>query len=204
MDHFVSSGPDDASGDFVSRHFARPGAGTPIDRALRIDSEVMLVDDPVKRVDNMTMAWGLEARVPFLDHELVVAERDARAGRAGRGKRAHALVPSLGEELEGDRADGAGRADDADSRLRVHQASFLAEAVLSLPSVALAAISTGPRADVTILGVWWRRVRDLAIQREDVDALGIMLMEIDAKLERVLDILEDEDEWQEEEEADRP
>jgi asparagine synthase (glutamine-hydrolysing) len=31
----------------------------------------MLVDDPVKRVDNMTMAFGLEARVPFLDHELV-------------------------------------------------------------------------------------------------------------------------------------
>jgi asparagine synthase (glutamine-hydrolysing) len=31
----------------------------------------MLVDDPVKRVDNMTMAWGLEARVPFLDHKLV-------------------------------------------------------------------------------------------------------------------------------------
>ena len=25
----------------------------------------------MKRVDNMTMAWGLEARVPFLDHELV-------------------------------------------------------------------------------------------------------------------------------------
>ena len=31
----------------------------------------MLVDEPVKRVDNMTMAAGLEARVPFLDHELV-------------------------------------------------------------------------------------------------------------------------------------
>ena len=31
----------------------------------------MLVDDPVKRVDNMSMAWGLEARVPFLDHDLV-------------------------------------------------------------------------------------------------------------------------------------
>ena len=31
----------------------------------------MLVDDPVKRVDNMTMAHGLEARTPFLDHELV-------------------------------------------------------------------------------------------------------------------------------------
>ena len=31
----------------------------------------MMVDDPVKRVDNMAMAWGLETRVPFLDHEVV-------------------------------------------------------------------------------------------------------------------------------------
>jgi asparagine synthase (glutamine-hydrolysing) len=74
MDEVVAAAhrcPDDASGTFVSRHFGRPGASTPIDRALRIDAEVMLVDDPVKRVDNMTMAWGLEARVPFLDHDLV-------------------------------------------------------------------------------------------------------------------------------------
>ncbi|MFW5660794.1 MAG: N-acetylglutaminylglutamine amidotransferase, partial [Oceanicaulis sp.] len=59
--------------DFVAEHFARPGAERPIDKALRIDTQVMLVDDPVKRVDNMTMAWGLEARVPFLDHEVVEA-----------------------------------------------------------------------------------------------------------------------------------
>jgi len=38
---------------------------------LRFDVTTLIVDDPVKRVDNMTMAWGLEARVPFLDHELV-------------------------------------------------------------------------------------------------------------------------------------
>jgi asparagine synthetase B (glutamine-hydrolysing) len=31
----------------------------------------MLVDDPVKRVDNMTMAWGLEARTPFFDYRVV-------------------------------------------------------------------------------------------------------------------------------------
>jgi asparagine synthase (glutamine-hydrolysing) len=42
-----------------------------VDAALRNDTTIMLVDDPVKRVDNMTMAWGLEARVPFLDHEFV-------------------------------------------------------------------------------------------------------------------------------------
>jgi asparagine synthase (glutamine-hydrolysing) len=63
--------PGDPSGLFVSEHFARAGAETGIDRALRLDTTVMLVDDPVKRVDNMTMAWGLEGRVPFLDHELV-------------------------------------------------------------------------------------------------------------------------------------
>ncbi len=61
----------DPSGAFVTEHFARPGAETGVDRALRLDTTVMLVDDPVKRVDNMTMAWGLEGRVPFLDHELV-------------------------------------------------------------------------------------------------------------------------------------
>jgi len=61
----------DPSGQFVTEHFANAGAATGVDRALRLDTTVMLVDDPVKRVDNMTMAWGLEGRVPFLDHELV-------------------------------------------------------------------------------------------------------------------------------------
>ncbi|MER6328236.1 N-acetylglutaminylglutamine amidotransferase [Streptomyces sp. NPDC001034] len=62
---------DDVSGRFVRAHMAAPGAETALDAALRLDTHVMLVDDPVKRVDNMTMGWGLEARVPFLDHELV-------------------------------------------------------------------------------------------------------------------------------------
>jgi asparagine synthase (glutamine-hydrolysing) len=61
----------DAAGDWVAEHFAMDGAETGADRALRLDTTVMLVDDPVKRVDNMTMAWGLEARVPFLDHDVV-------------------------------------------------------------------------------------------------------------------------------------
>lgn len=62
---------DDVSTAFVREHFAMSGADEEVDRALRLDTMVMLVDDPVKRVDNMTMAWGLEARVPFLDYELV-------------------------------------------------------------------------------------------------------------------------------------
>lgn len=62
---------EDVSTAFVREHFGRPLADDPLAKALRLDSTVMLVDDPVKRVDCMTMAWGLEARVPFLDHDLV-------------------------------------------------------------------------------------------------------------------------------------
>jgi asparagine synthase (glutamine-hydrolysing) len=62
---------EDFSSAFVEEHFAAAGAEESVDAALRLDTMVMLVDDPVKRVDNMTMAWGLEARTPFLDHDLV-------------------------------------------------------------------------------------------------------------------------------------
>ncbi|HEX6930057.1 MAG TPA: N-acetylglutaminylglutamine amidotransferase, partial [Gammaproteobacteria bacterium] len=71
---------EDFSCGFVDAHFGSDGAYCAIDRALRLDTTVMLVDDPVKRVDNMTMAWGLEARVPFLDHELVELAARVPAG----------------------------------------------------------------------------------------------------------------------------
>ena len=79
---------DDYAGEFVRDHFASAGAEDPVDKALRLDTTVMLVDDPVKRVDNMTMAWGLEARVPFLDHKLVefAARIPARHKVSGDGK----------------------------------------------------------------------------------------------------------------------
>src|SRR3954447_16163636 len=60
----------DYSREFVDNFFAQC-SGSPVEKALQLDTQIMLVDDPVKRVDNMTMAWGLEGRVPFLDHELV-------------------------------------------------------------------------------------------------------------------------------------
>lgn len=61
----------DESIAFVEQWFRDARGPRAVDNALHLDTNVMLVDDPVKRVDNMTMAWGLEARVPFLDHEVV-------------------------------------------------------------------------------------------------------------------------------------
>jgi asparagine synthase (glutamine-hydrolysing) len=64
------AGPDHTGAEIAER-LAEPGADELIDAVLRLDVTTLIVDDPVKRVDNMTMAWGLEARVPFLDHQLV-------------------------------------------------------------------------------------------------------------------------------------
>jgi asparagine synthase (glutamine-hydrolysing) len=92
--------PGDPSLAFAREHFTRAGAATPVDRALRLDTQIMLTDDPVKRVDNMTMAWGLECRTPFLDHELVElaaacppAYKLAHGGKGVLKQAARSVVP---------------------------------------------------------------------------------------------------------------
>ena len=62
---------DNHTSNWLNEEFAKTGADSFIDKVFRTDITRLIVDDPVKRVDNMTMAWGLEARVPFLDTELV-------------------------------------------------------------------------------------------------------------------------------------
>jgi len=62
---------EDFSSRTVADLLAEPEADSFMDAVLHMDVTTLIVDDPVKRVDNMTMAWGLEARVPFLDHNLV-------------------------------------------------------------------------------------------------------------------------------------
>lgn len=61
----------DPTADLINRLLAESDGDEYLDRVLAMDVTTLIVDDPVKRVDNMTMAWGLEARVPFLDHHLV-------------------------------------------------------------------------------------------------------------------------------------
>ncbi len=66
---------DDVTAKRLKQHFESTRQHSPdsdfLNRVLHLDVTTLVVDDPVKRVDNMTMAWGLEARVPFLDHQLV-------------------------------------------------------------------------------------------------------------------------------------
>jgi len=61
----------DVTSALIASELSKPQADTFLDQVWRLDATTLIVDDPVKRVDNMPMAWGLEVRVPFLDHELV-------------------------------------------------------------------------------------------------------------------------------------
>ncbi|MEW6118931.1 MAG: N-acetylglutaminylglutamine amidotransferase [Pseudomonadota bacterium] len=92
-------GPD-YTGELIASHLGEPFADEFIDQVLRMDTTMLITDDPVKRVDNMTMAWGLEARVPFLDHRLVelAASMPAELKLASEGKHvlktiARGLIP---------------------------------------------------------------------------------------------------------------
>ena len=54
-----------------SGHFNAAGNVSPLNRMLYVDTKVWLPDDLLNKADKMTMATGLELRVPFLDHKLV-------------------------------------------------------------------------------------------------------------------------------------
>ncbi len=61
----------DHTQDWLNKEFSKDNVGEFMDKVFRTDITRLIVDDPVKRVDNMTMAWGLEARIPFMDTHLV-------------------------------------------------------------------------------------------------------------------------------------
>lgn len=57
--------------DLYRACFARTKAQQPLNRMLYVDTKLYLPNDMLVKVDRMTMAHGLESRVPYLDHRLV-------------------------------------------------------------------------------------------------------------------------------------
>jgi asparagine synthase (glutamine-hydrolysing) len=62
--------------EVFDQYFRKTEHADPLNRLLYVDAKTFLLDDNLAKVDRMTMANSLEARVPLLDHELV--ERVAR------------------------------------------------------------------------------------------------------------------------------
>ncbi len=75
--------------DRLRRLFASIKNRDELTRRLYVDLQTSLVDEMLTKLDRMTMAWGLEARVPLLDHKLVELgmrlagsiKRDERVGK---------------------------------------------------------------------------------------------------------------------------
>ncbi|MCX5872056.1 MAG: asparagine synthase (glutamine-hydrolyzing) [Deltaproteobacteria bacterium] len=67
---FLTQGFEDTFRVF-DRHFKRVKNCHPLNQVLYVDAKTFLLDDNLTKVDRMTMANSLEARVPFLDHKLV-------------------------------------------------------------------------------------------------------------------------------------
>ena len=57
--------------DLYQYWLQRPAGSTALNRMLYADTRFYLPNDMLVKVDRMTMAHGLEARAPFLDHVLV-------------------------------------------------------------------------------------------------------------------------------------
>ena len=79
---------------------SQPGA-SPLNRMLYADTKIWLPDDLLVKADKMTMATGLELRVPFLDHRLVEyaaglpdrAKLDGSTGKAILRQTMRGVVP---------------------------------------------------------------------------------------------------------------
>ncbi len=56
---------------FVASWRSAPAAWSDLQRMQAIDIDTVLADRYLVKTDRMTMAWGLEARVPLLDHRVV-------------------------------------------------------------------------------------------------------------------------------------
>jgi len=61
----------DPAGNVISVPWAAASGRSVVDRMLEVDVSTHLVDDLIAKIDIATMAHALEARSPFLDHELM-------------------------------------------------------------------------------------------------------------------------------------
>jgi asparagine synthase (glutamine-hydrolysing) len=69
------------------RHFDAVVVPDPVTPLLHLDLKTSLVDSLLLLTDKMTMATSLEARVPFLDHELIETVAHVPAGMKVKGTR---------------------------------------------------------------------------------------------------------------------
>jgi asparagine synthase (glutamine-hydrolysing) len=85
---------------FIEEYFAQAASNDPLDQQEYVDIKTYLVDDILVKVDRMSMANSLEARVPFLDYRFVEFAATIPSQLRLHGKRTkHILKTALQDEL---------------------------------------------------------------------------------------------------------
>ncbi|HEU4365192.1 MAG TPA: asparagine synthase (glutamine-hydrolyzing), partial [Candidatus Krumholzibacteria bacterium] len=95
---------DRPTSELYREHFERSGTDDPLSRMLYADTRFYLPADMLTKVDRMSMANGLEARGPFLDHELMELAARIPSAIKFRGRRQkyilkRAVAPLLPPEI---------------------------------------------------------------------------------------------------------
>jgi asparagine synthase (glutamine-hydrolysing) len=89
--------------ELYREHFRRSGTEDPLSRMLYADTRFYLPADMLAKVDRMSMANALEARSPFLDHELMELAARIPSSIKFRGRRKkHILKQALAPVLPRD------------------------------------------------------------------------------------------------------
>ena len=83
---------------YAARFFDECNSADYLDRLLYVDSRLWLPDDLLTKVDRATMAYSLEARVPYLDHQFVQTCAHLDPGFKQRGRTTKYLLKKIAEK----------------------------------------------------------------------------------------------------------
>jgi asparagine synthase (glutamine-hydrolysing) len=85
--------------EVFEQHFQVAAKAHPLNQLLYVDAKTFLLDDDLTKVDRMTMAHSLEARVPLLDHELLEHVAMMPPQLKTRGLQTKTLLRTVAREL---------------------------------------------------------------------------------------------------------
>jgi asparagine synthase (glutamine-hydrolysing) len=96
----LSAAVDDLTGERVfESHVSRLRTAHPVEKMLYADTKVWLPDDLLMKMDKMSMAASLEARVPYLDHELVEFAASLPLGMKLEGLQGKGILRKLARDV---------------------------------------------------------------------------------------------------------
>ena len=84
--------------DYAAKFFNECDAKDYLEKIMYVDMRLWLPDDLLTKVDRATMAYSLEARVPYLDHKFVEFVTQLNPGLKQNGKTTKYLLKKLAEK----------------------------------------------------------------------------------------------------------